>query len=1103
VNASGDYETVLLSSAGCDSTVITHLQIVDVIQSEMDAVICANQTYTLPNGNTVNTAGDYSFTYISSGGCDSIYIVHLSIVQPTQSAQSVVICNGDSFTLPDGVVVQSAGTYTSVISNAAECDSTISTTVTLVQPTYQFVQASICQGDSYVLPNGIVVTMAGSYPVTLTSALGCDSVITTTLLVINTISTSQSAVICEGETFTLPDGSIVNASGQYVSTLTALSGCDSVITTNVSLLPVYTQVITASICAGESYILPDATSTSTAGTYTFTLTAQSGCDSTLIVNLEVLPTIQVQQNIVICAGDSYALPNGVVVTAAGSYPIMETSSIGCDSLVTIIVEVVNGYAVNQTVHICSNELYTLPDGILVNTSGVYTSSLLSASGCDSLVTTNLIVHPIASPTIVAHICADESYTLPNGTVVNAAGAYPVMLQTATGCDSVVTIQLNVHPVPAVVQVVYEICPDETVTLQNGQVVSSSGMYPVTISTAWGCDSTIQNMVLVYPQYDQTIDVTLCANESYTLPDGIIVSQPGNYTSVLQTTHGCDSIIHVVIDLLPVYSQSINANICYNEVYALPDGTVAGATGAYSFTYAASSGCDSTVTYFIQVNDQIQTNINDYVCSGESYTLPNGTLVTQTGTYPTILSAAAGCDSLIVVNLVALNPIQAFDQTTICEGTTFTLPDGIQVGLGGTYESVLTSIQTGCDSLVFTTVTVDPAIEVAISPFQDTIQICAGDTTNLLGTGTQNLVWAADPGTLSTPNQTTTNAFPANSEMVYLIGTAGACQAVDSVFIEVMPLPDLDIMAASNELCLGDSMMLEATGGDSYTWSLDESLPCLTCATNWVSPTDTTTYTVFATLGMCSAEKTFVLNVSPNPVAGILADTVICAGDQIYLVASGGDHYLWSNGDTTRLSLIQPNMDMTYDLIASLGICKDTVSIEIHVMPIPDVYAGADTLISLGESVELLGVADGEPLWTPFETLSCQSCETPLATPTQTTEYCLGVVNEFGCINSDCVRVDVEIECESFFIPNAFAPESGGDVNNDCFKAFGMECFAEMKLTVFDRWGQIVFLTENPDDCWDGSLNEKPLNTGVYVYRFEGVLINGFKFEKNGNVTLVR
>jgi gliding motility-associated-like protein len=67
----------------------------------------------------------------------------------------------------------------------------------------------------------------------------------------------------------------------------------------------------------------------------------------------------------------------------------------------------------------------------------------------------------------------------------------------------------------------------------------------------------------------------------------------------------------------------------------------------------------------------------------------------------------------------------------------------------------------------------------------------------------------------------------------------------------------------------------------------------------------------------------------------------------------------------------------------------------------------------------------------------------------------------------------------------------------------MECFAEMKLMVFDRWGQVVFKTENPDDCWDGMLNEKPLNTGVYVYRFEGVLINGVKFEKNGNVTLIR
>ncbi|MFM7730115.1 MAG: hypothetical protein ACKO6L_03670, partial [Flavobacteriales bacterium] len=381
-------------------------------------------------------------------------------------------------------------------------------------------------------------------------------------------------------------------------------------------------------------------------------------------------------------------------------------------------------------------------------------------------------------------------------------------------------------------------------------------------------------------YSQSVNVTLCASEAYELPNWQIVSQAGTYTSNLQSSHGCDSTITTIVNVLPVYSQNINATICYNEVYALPDGTNAAATGAYEFTYTASTGCDSTVVYFINVNDQIQTNINDYVCSGESYILPDGTQVSQTGSYPTLLSAAAGCDSLVVINLVALNPIQAFDQTTICEGSLWTLPDGNQVGLAGTYESVLTSIQTGCDSLVFTNVAVDPAIEVAITPFQDTLQICAGDTTSLFGSGTTNLFWSADPGSLSTPNQSATDAYPATSEMVYLIGTAGVCQHVDSVFIEVMPLPDLEIEAASNELCLGDSMLLTATGGDSYTWLLDESLTCLTCSENTVSPTDTTTYTVLATLGMCSATKTFILNVSPNPLAGILADTIICEGDQI-------------------------------------------------------------------------------------------------------------------------------------------------------------------------------------------------------------------------------
>ncbi|MFM7813140.1 MAG: hypothetical protein ACKO66_01345, partial [Flavobacteriales bacterium] len=571
VSASGTYVLEFVSGLGCDSIVTVNLNVVEIIEVEENAAICSSELYALPDGTLVNTAGDYVFSSVSSGGCDSIYTLHLVVAQPTQANQSISLCSGDTYALPDGAVVQNAGVYTSTIQNLAGCDSTITTTITIIQTTYQFVQASICQGDSYQLPNGQTVSVAGSYPVTLTSAAGCDSVVTTTLAVISTLQSSQSISICEGEFYTLPDGVQVSNAGAYSSVLTAASGCDSLVTTTIIVLPNYTVAWDATICVGETYTLPDGSSTGVAGNYVFNFDASTGCDSMVVVNLSVLPTLQSQQNVVICAGESYVLPDGSSVSAAGNYPITEIASSGCDSIINFVVQVVNAFDVSETVHICSNDFYTLPDGTLVNQSGVYTSSLLSQAGCDSVVTTTLVVHPIASPIVVAHICSDETYTLPNGQVVNATGSYPVTLQTSTGCDSIVTIQLNVHPVPNAVQILHEICPDETVTLQNGQVVSNSGMYPVTLTTAWGCDSLIQNIVLVYPEYSQSVNVTLCASESYELPNGQIVSQAGTYTSNLQSSHGCDSTITTIVNVLPVYSQNINATICYNEVYALPDG----------------------------------------------------------------------------------------------------------------------------------------------------------------------------------------------------------------------------------------------------------------------------------------------------------------------------------------------------------------------------------------------------------------------------------------------------------------------------------------------------------------------------------------------------
>ena len=109
----------------------------------------------------------------------------------------------------------------------------------------------------------------------------------------------------------------------------------------------------------------------------------------------------------------------------------------------------------------------------------------------------------------------------------------------------------------------------------------------------------------------------------------------------------------------------------------------------------------------------------------------------------------------------------------------------------------------------------------------------------------------------------------------------------------------------------------------------------------------------------------------------------------------------------------------------------------------------------------------------------------------------------GCIVSDCLKIEVEEVCDKFFIPNAFAPELGGNSANDCFKVFGEECFTSMLLQVFDRWGDLIFEGEGANACWDGTIRGEEGNSGSYAYQFIGELLNGKPFTKSGNVTLIR
>ena len=190
-----------------------------------------------------------------------------------ETPATVVICQGESILLGGSNQTQ-PGLYYDTLQSVNNCDSVIATTL-IVNPSYEVaIAASICESGSILL-EGTLQTQAGIYRDTFTTVNNCDSIITTTLSVNPTAETNLTAEICEGETYFV-GGASQTLSGIYYDTLNTSLGCDSVLITALTVHPAFTTRITVEICEGESHIAGGAAQT-VAGSYVDTLLTIAGC----------------------------------------------------------------------------------------------------------------------------------------------------------------------------------------------------------------------------------------------------------------------------------------------------------------------------------------------------------------------------------------------------------------------------------------------------------------------------------------------------------------------------------------------------------------------------------------------------------------------------------------------------------------------------------------------------------------------------------------------------------------------------------------------------------------------------------------------------------
>ena len=180
------------------------------------------------------------------------------------------------------------------------------------------------------------------------------------------------------------------------------------------------------------------------GNYSVSLIALNACGSDTVISSIKINGYLSTHPISICYGDSL-LVNGVYHHIPGNYNEIYLTSLGCDSIVTTNLSVIPLNQTIQTPSICYGGTFTVGSHIYSN-AGIYTDILNSFSGCDSIVTTNLTIKPIIQTTQNSSICQGETFSV-GIHYYTASGTYRDTLKTGAGCDSVVISNLTVNPIP--------------------------------------------------------------------------------------------------------------------------------------------------------------------------------------------------------------------------------------------------------------------------------------------------------------------------------------------------------------------------------------------------------------------------------------------------------------------------------------------------------------------------------------------------------------------------------------------------------------------------------------------------------------------------------
>ncbi|HYG50903.1 MAG TPA: PKD domain-containing protein [Flavobacteriales bacterium] len=748
----------------------------------------------------------------------------------------------------------------------------------------------------------------------------------------------------------------------------------------------------------------------------------------------------------------------------------------------------------------------------------------------------------------------------------AAGAYTLTVNDAAGCSSTNNFNIGPGSDPAVINYTptYVDCFGAatgaiTTTVASGGPVTSylwsngantsaitgltAGTYTLTATNAGGC---VTNSVMTITQPASAVSLNLVKsdvtcngmnNGSATVtPSGgtapynlnwstgattntITALGAGVYTCTVTDANGCTTTSSITINepaAITVTSTTINDVTCNGLsngscVLGLTGGsgslsvswstspvqtgnTASGlAMGTYTYTVTDANGC--TLTNNINILEPAPLNVAVVSTNPSCYNSNDGSIqVTATGgTTP----------YSITVN-----------STGLANGGTLTpLNDGNY--------TVTTTDGHGCTASQVVTLTEPAPVSIIVSP---NLIICPGSSVTIYayasgGTGAYTYNWNNGLG-----NNVTHVVSPAvtTTYTVTVTDNNGCASLQGTTVVKVNDINNITLNVSGNHpICVGESVSLSASvsnGIDVYTFSWNGGAQTGP-GPHTFSPTTNVVYTV-STTDVCgnSISEPIPVVVHPLPVVSLPDITADACGAVTIEFANGvpsnpGDMYSWIiNGYAT--SSVQPMQtfvesgNYTYELtLTDANGCSAHSSANVNVQVFPQADAVADafshTAGEFNPTIQFINAslfADTYN-WSFGDGTGSTASQPSHTYAAQEGTYTVTLIanNQYGCADTAIIEIYIHPE-HTLYVPNAFTPNKNG--TNDVFAAKGTNIL-EFEMQIFNRWGELIFVSQNLENGWDGTHKGEIAKEDVYVYKIRYKTIEDQILSKEGHVTLYR